>query len=1215
MQRKTNRLLSPNRLSASDAARLLEPIGFQDPQLALDRLRSQCRDAPRREAMARCLPMLLSALEDSAAPDTSVMHLERLLQTVPDSLRLLEFLADHPRAVEILIKLFVNSRYLTEILLRNPDYLDRLTRYGRVAEFKSREEFLHDALSAAAPCSTFAEKMDALRRCQQWELLRLAACDSFGLFDLKSVTLQLSLMADALVQAALKSVADELQVDLDGFVVLAFGKLGGEELNYSSDIDLIFLSDDHAERFWELGQKLIRAIMDTTAEGFLYRVDMRLRPWGQSGPLVCTADSYRTYLSRNAAHWEKQALLKARPVAGNLELGARILESIEPLLFETSTVDLRRSVASMKGRIESGLRQHGRNYGEIKSGPGSIRDIEFLTQFLQLLHGRTTPQVRSRNTLDGLVRLADFECILPGEYRQLTTAYVFLRRIEHALQLLHHQQAHTLPTSEREQTYLARRLDFPDARAFLDAYERHCAEVRAIFRLYLDDASGPSVSAPVSDPAGDPVHVRRMDAAYRETFAPEETARHGRLLSELTDDRPAATHVRGGDSDMLELTVVSYDQPGNLAIICGLLFVHGFDIIRGHAFTSQPLTLDRNHAGPAAAAGSSVAIARFMLKPPADGSSSRLWEEYQTELADLIGLARSGELRKAQGLLVRRVGAALRESVGPLRSLAPIEVRIDNEQSDRCTVLQVGAEDTPGFLYELAGSLTLLGFSVERVVLNTQDRRAIDTFFILGPDGRKVIDVDMQNRLRAAVVLVKHFTHLLPVSPGPRRALEHFSDFLTQLFERSDWNERLATIDRQEVLEPLARLLGVSDFLWSEYLRPQHDNLFPVLYDVDGRESRRSRATLDSDLRDLLEQSADFRDARRRLNEFKDREMFRVDMRHIAGQLPEFRQFADELSDVAEAVVSHAVELCLQEVMRRHADDYPVSTAECPYAVLALGKAGGRELGFASDVELMFVYDDTWCSDETTARQAGDCFSNVVKLLVHTIHARRKGIFELDLRLRPYGNAGPLAVSASSFLSYFDIDGPAWPFERQALVKLRPISGHPPLGDQILAARDRIVYGGLSFDVTAMRAMRERQIQQHVQAGTWNAKLSDGGLVDCEYLVQGLQINHGHSCPEVRSPNTLTAIQSLQAAGHLTAVDSQALQEAYLFLRRLIDALRMVRGDARDLAVPENGSEEFEFLARRLSYGNRPEALSQDIDRVARQVTELLKLLDRGPQP
>ena len=291
------------------------------------------------------------------------------------------------------------------------------------------------------------DKLDALRRCQHWELLRIGACDAFGLLDLKSVTVQLSLLTDSIVQACLTLLADDLELSLDGFVVLAFGKLGGEELNYSSDIDLVFLADSDATRYWPLGQKLIKALTEATGEGFLYRVDMRLRPWGKSGALVNTVDSHLQYLQKHGRQWEKQALLKARPIAGNLAVGREFLRRVRPLMFGTPIEELRESVRGMKDRIEAELKKQGRKWGEVKAGTGSIRDVEFTTQFLQLAHGGQHPEVLSFNTLDGLVRLADFGFIQADEYRQLTSGYVFLRTVEHALQLMHHKQTHTLPES------------------------------------------------------------------------------------------------------------------------------------------------------------------------------------------------------------------------------------------------------------------------------------------------------------------------------------------------------------------------------------------------------------------------------------------------------------------------------------------------------------------------------------------------------------------------------------------------------------------------------------------------------------------------------------------------------------------------------------------------------------------------------------------------
>jgi glutamate-ammonia-ligase adenylyltransferase len=232
-----------------------------------------------------------------------------------------------------------------------------------------------------------------------------------------------------------------------------------------------------------------------------------------------------------------------------------------------------------------------------------------------------------------------------------------------------------------------------------------------------------------------------------------------------------------------------------------------------------------------------------------------------------------------------------------------------------------------------------------------------------------------------------------------------------------------------------------------------------------------------------------------------------------------------------------------------------------------------------------------------------------VEGVTHAIKAHREGIFEIDLRLRPYGRAGSLAVSLEAFRGYFGPQGAAWPYERQALVKLRPIAGDEEFGTQLVSLRDELIYTGEAFDVAAMRGMRERQLRQLVDAGTFNAKLSPGGLVDTEYLVQGLQITHGRSFPQLRLTNTLQAIEALSRAGVLTAEDASKLRDAYNSLRQLIGSLRIVRGNARDLALPRLETEEFAFLARRLGYDDQVAQLRSDLDRYVADVLELSQRL------
>ena len=240
-------------------------------------------------------------------------------------------------------------------------------------------------------------------------------------------------------------------------------------------------------------------------------------------------------------------------------------------------------------------------------------------------------------------------------------------------------------------------------------------------------------------------------------------------------------------------------------------------------------------------------------------------------------------------------------------------------------------------------------------------------------------------------------------------------------------------------------------------------------------------------------------------------------------------------------------------------------------------------MGFASDIELMFVYAEDGVSDGAKSVRNQSWFQRLVKRFRETIVAKHDGIFEIDLRLRPYGSAGSDAFPFAAFEDYFRIEGAAWPYERQSLVKLRAIAGDVDFGRRVEEVRDSILYSGDGvFDVQSMKAMREKQISQHVQGGTRHAKLSPGGLVDLEYLVQGLQITHGQAHESLRNTNTSRALTGLAECGVIDEGTASTLHEAYGFQRRLIDALRMVRGNASDLTVPHRDSEEFEFLARRI---------------------------------
>ncbi len=1217
----------------------LESIPFADPRSANSSL---TRIAAHNTGFDSIAPGLLSALVTAADPDRSLVNFERFAENYGPGL--IPVLEQNPRVIEILVTLFSASQFLTEILLRNPQALGLLLDRQKLTHRKTIEQFQSEAEAAIRATSAVALResapaSDALRRYQHGELLRIGASDFLGLYDLPAVVSQISRMAIGLTRACLNLASRQTGISAEVFVVLAMGKLGGRELNYSSDIDLLFIARNETVNYVPLAQKLIEYLSSTTTQGFLYRVDMRLRPWGKDGPLVPTLAGYLKYLEKNARPWEKQALLKVRPIAGDLALGEELREAAHPHIFGLPPDEVRAGVFAMKQRTEEFLREKGRQWGEVKLGVGSIRDVEFVVQYLQLAYVGRFPQIRTRATLKALPRLHAAGLLSSSDARILTDGYIFLRTIEHYLQMMDYRQTYTLPSEGAAITILARRLGFATGEAFVERYQEHCQAIRAVYLRHVGSEPLPDEPSPVVRQ-----HISRMDASYTAIFSPTEIQQHAALAQKLSETVPAVVEAVALDAATWRVSIIAYDYPGELSIICGLFFVHGFNILDGNVFTYEPLdSTSRAFNAPQATSGIQTTrslnrrfAAASLPKAPAadtrqkivdvftvksvflDPPGHEIWETYTTDLFNFLGKFRSGQRREARGQLAKRVGAAFepvpRSQASGMAPLLPIDIEIDNQASERYTVLRIDAPDTVGFLYEFTNALAFTRTNIARMVVRSVGSRVQDVLYVTDADGHKVLTPEKQRELRAAIVLIKHFTHLLPNSPNPEAALLHFREFLVQLFQRPNWPDEITSLERSDVLKALARVLGVSDFLWDDFLRMQYANLFPVVRDMDSLATAKPRTDLDAELTLALETCSvgglDYPNWRAALNAFKDRELFRIDMRHILGLTSEFWDFAAELTDLAETVIGSALEHCQAELNEKYGQPLLADGTPCGLSVLALGKCGGRELGFASDIELMFVYAGKGKTTGPEVTDSDDFYEKLVRAVVSAIQARQEGIFQIDLQLRPYGKAGSMAVSLEAFRRYYAPEGPAWAYERQALVKLRPITGDAWLGGELCRLRDEYAYQRSGpFDVTAMRAMRERQVRHLVTGGTFNAKYSPGGLVDVEYLIQGLQINHGAVNPVLRVTNIREAMSLLNAAGILSEADYTSLRKAHTFLRWLIDSLRVVRGNSKDITVPRYGSEEFAFLARRLRYENDLEGLRDDLLRYQTEVQEINRRL------
>jgi glutamate-ammonia-ligase adenylyltransferase len=422
-------------------------------------------------------PALTEAIERSADPVVARALLTRLLEEHP---AVAHELAANPLLRDAVVVLSAASRSLSNALARDPSLLDPL-RDGD--EFEHERRLSEFRESAVEFLTTSDDGTGALRRWKRRELLRIASRDLLGAADLPAVGRELAALAEVCLGCALDLVEPGVPL-----AVIGMGKLGGRELNYASDVDVLFVHDGSGAIAERAARALLTTMSATSPDGIVFRTDADLRPEGRSGPLSRTLDACRAYYERWAQPWEFQALLKARPVAGDPDLGRRFLELVHPFVWpEILDPDSVRAVRAMKARAEGEMNRRGLSDREVKRGRGGIRDIEFAVQLLQLVHGRQDPSVRSQTTLDALAQLAAGGYVEENDARQLDDAYRFLRTVEHRLQLQDEQQTHTLPTDIAARTRLARVLGYRDRgdETALDLFEaEHRARQNRVRSIY-----------------------------------------------------------------------------------------------------------------------------------------------------------------------------------------------------------------------------------------------------------------------------------------------------------------------------------------------------------------------------------------------------------------------------------------------------------------------------------------------------------------------------------------------------------------------------------------------------------------------------------------------------------------------------------------------------------------------------------------------------------
>lgn len=470
-----------------------------------------------RRILEKIAPLLLQEIFSSPDPDMALANLEMFLCSIGPRSTFYALLAENRQILKLVVSLFGMSEFLSKIFISHPELLDSLVSRSSSAFFKERQVMDAELTDLLAQAADFEEQLDIVRRYRHEEFLRIGMNDIYGKLGQTEITTQLTCLADACLNIAFNIARKELSrfgqptyLDCTGatrvanLAVLAMGKMGAFELNYHSDLDIIYIYDyqgitngdkqiTNHEYFAKLGQKIISVLTTQTREGYVYKIDTRLRPSGNAGPLVTSLESFKIYHRKEAQLWERQALTKARIVLGEEILHDSITEIVRHTVYNSGLgPGDKEEIHRLRMRMENEIAKESAGSYNIKTGRGGIVDVEFVVQYLQLLHGRTFPDIRSPNTLVALKGMKACAIVTEQDAATLLDGYKFLRRLENMLRIIHDYSMNDLGGPVAYLNKLARRLGYDPklkmpGNALMQDYEKITCAVRGVYQGILGD--------------------------------------------------------------------------------------------------------------------------------------------------------------------------------------------------------------------------------------------------------------------------------------------------------------------------------------------------------------------------------------------------------------------------------------------------------------------------------------------------------------------------------------------------------------------------------------------------------------------------------------------------------------------------------------------------------------------------------------------------------
>jgi glutamate-ammonia-ligase adenylyltransferase len=589
------------RIASARLREKLRAVSFSDPTRAAKSLARLLEIPYARRELNSILGQALDLLKNSPDPDRALVNFERFVEAMANPTMFLEYLRAAPERLDMLVNVFSHSHALAEMFISNSHHFPWLIQHDVLHKPKTKSQFATYLARSTLGIRAAERKYDEIRRFRRREMLRIGVRDLLGLATVEQTTRELSHIADVCLQQvyeiARANVEKKLGKCAAQFAIIGMGKLGGEELNYSSDIDVMFVYSEegnitpqltHHQFFTKLAEEIVRVVGGVTEERHIFRIDLRLRPEGVTGPLVRSLESYENYYASWGETWERMALIKARAVAGDEQLGGEFEKMVQPFVYRRHVGEtVVQQMAALKTRIEKEVVKAGELTRHVKLGIGGIREIEFIVQSLQILYG-ANPKLHQRSTLAALEALAKTGKMPADDVAALAEAYKFLRTVEHRLQLDMELQTHTIPDEKQALRRLAHGLRFANVDAFQAELARHTANVRRVYENLLTGDAEEQTPTKEELVAGPALEKKLRDAGFH---TPENAAKTVEMLREgpgfvhvsqrtrelFTQIFPvilAETHKLGNPDDALEQLEKFVESYGSRGLLYEMFATH-----------------------------------------------------------------------------------------------------------------------------------------------------------------------------------------------------------------------------------------------------------------------------------------------------------------------------------------------------------------------------------------------------------------------------------------------------------------------------------------------------------------------------------------------------------------------------------------------------------------------------------------------------------------